>query len=101
MLRVLLVATMLIPQLAFADTSSGTVNASVTITNIPQPIVRLNGSRFTQGAASITVSRAGFNDIQSLGQAGPNYYFSGVRNGRLYEIAVAQANGRIMSVTVV
>lgn len=101
MLRILSVITMLIPQLALADTISGNVNASVTITRLPQPIMRFSGSRFTQGAASISVTNAGFNNITPLGLSGASYYFSAVRQGRLYEIAVAAENGRIMSVKVV
>ena len=101
MLRILSVAIMLLPQLAFADTISNKLNVSVTITRLPQPIIRFSGSRFTQGAASISVTRAGFRDIQPLGLSGVNYYFSGVREGRLYEIAVAAKNGRIMRVTAV
>ena len=101
MLRVLSVAILLFPQLAFADSISGKVNVSVTITRLPQSIARFSGSRFTQGAASISVTRAGFRNIQPLGLSGVNYYFSAVRQGRLYEIAVASENGRILSVKVV
>ena len=101
MLRILSVVVVLIPQLAFADTISGQVNASVTITRISQPIVRFSGSRFTQGAASLSVTQSGFRDVQSLGMSGVTYYFSGVRQGRLYEIAVAAENGHILSVRVV
>ena len=89
------------PIAAQAASTSGSVDVSVTITNLPQPAVRFYGSRFTQGAAQISVSQAGFRDIQALGQSGRNYYFSGVRQGRLYEIAVAVANGRIISVVAV
>ncbi len=101
MLRILSVAILFLPQLAFADTTSGGVQASVTITRLPQPIVRFSGSRFTQGAASISVTNAGFNNITPLGLSGVSYYFSAVRQGRLYEIAVAVENGRILSVKVV
>ncbi len=101
MLRILSIAIMLLPQLAYADTSTGSINASVTITRIPQPVARFSGSRFTQGAASISVTNAGFNDITPLGLSGASYYFSAVRQGRLYEIAVAAENGRILSVKVV
>ncbi len=101
MLRILSIAMLLIPQLAFADTISSTVNVSVTITRLPQPMARFSGSRFTQGAASISVTRAGFRNIKPLGLSGVNYYFSAVREGRLYEIAVAAENGRILSVKVV
>ncbi len=101
MLRILSVAIMLFPCFAFAETITSNVNVAVTITTIPQAPVRFYGSRFTQGAASISVSRAGFSNIQSLGQAGSNYYFSGVRQGRLYEVAVSISGGRIMRVTAV
>ena len=101
MLRILSIAIMLLPQLAYADTSTGSINASVTITRITQPVARFSGSRFTQGAASISVTNAGFNNITPLGLSGLNYYFSAVRQGRLYEIAVAAENGRILSVKVV
>ena len=101
MLRILAVAIMLLPQWALADTFSSTINVSVTITRIQQPLARFSGSRFTQGAASISVTRAGFRNIRPLGLSGVNYYFSAVREGRLYEIAVAANNGRILSVKVV
>ncbi len=101
MLRVLSVAILLFPQLAFADTISGKVNVSLTITRLPQSLARFSGSRFTQGAASISVTRAGFRNIQPLGLSGANYYFSAVRAGLRYEIAVAAENGRILSVKVV
>ena len=101
MLRILSVVILLFPQLATADTISTKLNVSVTITRLPQPMSRFSGSRFTQGAASISVTRAGFRNIQPLGLSGVNYYFSAVREGRLYEIAVASENGRILSVKVV
>jgi hypothetical protein len=101
MLRLLLVVIMLFPHLAFADTISANISVSVTITRVPQPVGNFSGRRFTQGAASISVSRAGFHNIQPLGLSGVNYYFSAVRAGRLYEIAVAAQNGRILSVKVV
>jgi hypothetical protein len=100
-LRILLLTSLLISEPAFAASTSGKVNVAVTITRIPQAPVRFYGSRFTQGAASISVSRAGFSNIQPLGQAGTIYYFSGVRRGRLYEVAVSVSNGRIMQVTAV
>ena len=98
-MRIFLTLLLLIPSLAYADTSTADVNVSVTIVSIPQPLQEFYGSRFTQGAATISVSRAGFSKIQPLGRAGRNYYFYGVRQGRLFEIAVAVANGRIMQVT--
>ena len=101
MLRILLIASVLVPISAQAASTSGGLDVSVTITNLPQPIVRFDGSRFTQGAAAISVDRAGFRNVQALGQSGRNYYFSGVRQGRLYEIAVAVSNGRIVSVVAV
>jgi hypothetical protein len=100
-LRNLLLASLFISGSAYAASTSSNVNVAVTITNIPQAPVRFYGSRFTQGAASISVSRAGFSNIQSLGQAGRNYYFSAVRQGRLYEVAVSVSNGRIIRVTAV
>ncbi len=101
MLRIFVLASLLISGPAFADETSANVNVAVTITNLPQPPIRFYGSRFTQGAASISVSRAGFSKIQSLGQAGRNYYFSAVRQGRLYEVAVSVSNGRIMRISAV
>jgi hypothetical protein len=101
LLRILVLASLLISGPALADETSANVNVAVTITNIPQAPVRFYGSRFTQGAASISVSRAGFSNIQALGRAGRNYYFSGVRQGRLYEVAVSVSNGRIIRVTAV
>ena len=101
MFRLLSVAIMLLPQLALADTISTRLNVSVTITRLPQPMAQFSGSRFTQGAASISVTRAGFRNIQPLGLSGVNYYFSAVRAGLRYEIAVAAENGRILSVKVV
>jgi hypothetical protein len=101
LLRILVLASLLISGPAFAEETSANVNVAVTITNIPQAPVRFYGSRFTQGAASISVSRAGFSNIQSLGQAGRNYYFAAVRHGRLYEVAVSIKGGRIMRVTAV
>jgi hypothetical protein len=85
----------------YAASSSSNLNVDVTITNIPQAPVRFYGSRFTQGAASISVSRAGFSNIQSLGQEGANSYFSGVRQGKLYEVTVSISGGRIIRVTAV
>ncbi len=101
MLRILLLFVLLVPQLALADTSSSGVHVAVTIIRQALPQQRLSTSTYTQGAAEITVIRAGFRNIQPLGKAGVNYYFSGVRQGRLYEIAVAVSSGRIMRVTAV
>lgn len=101
MLRILVLALLLLPTGVQAASNLGSMDVAVTITRLPQAPVRFSGSRFTQGAATISVSNAGFRDVQPLGQAGANYYFSGVRQGRLYEIAVAVANGRIIRVTAV
>jgi hypothetical protein len=101
MLRMLSVAIILSPCFAFANSTSSNVNVTVNITKIPQAPVRFYGSRFTLGAASISVSRAGFSKVQPLGRSGRNYYFSAVRQGRLYEVAVSISGGRIMRVTAV
>ena len=101
MLRILSVAIILFPHFANAETISSKVNVAVTITRLAQPPVRFSGSHFTQSAASISVTRAGFINISPLGLSGESYYFSAVRQGRLYEIAVAAENGRILSVKVV
>lgn len=101
MLRILTIIALLFPISAQAESASGSLNVAVTITRLPQAPIRVSGSRFTQGAASISVSNAGFRDIQPLGQAGANYYFSGVRQGRLYEIAVGVADGRLIRATAI
>ncbi|MDE2444942.1 MAG: hypothetical protein KGO94_02110 [Alphaproteobacteria bacterium] len=98
MLRNLLLVLVFLPTLACAETSSSGVSVSLTITNIPQPAFSISGRHFTAGAAEITVQRAGFRNIQSLGQAGQNYFFAGQRQGRLYEVAVSITGGRITRV---
>jgi hypothetical protein len=101
LLRILVFILFLVSGPVLADTVSGKVNVAVTITKIPRAPVRFDGSRFTQSAASISVRRAGFSNIVSLGQSGRNYYFSAIRQGRLYGVAVSVSNGRIIRVTAV
>jgi hypothetical protein len=99
LLRNLILVFAFLPNFACAETVKGGLSVSLTITTIPQPATTIAGRQFTSGAAEISVARAGFRNIQALGQAGQNYYFAGVRQGRLYEIAVSVVGGRIMRVT--
>lgn len=56
------------------------------------------GFRYTWGAAAISVSRAGYQNVRRVEASGDVYWFTGERGGSKFLVAVTIATGRIAAV---
>ena len=98
MLRVLFILVCLVPHLAFAGQASGSLTVSLTIGGSGVAAAKSTRS-YTAGAAAISVSQAGFSNVVALDKAGNVYWFSALRLGAAYKIAVSALSGQIVQVS--
>ena len=85
---------------ATAGQASAGFTAGITIgdagTRATQTIVR--AKRYTWGAASISVSRAGFDEPQRMEKSGALYWFKARRGAAAFRIAVSVSSGQVVKV---
>jgi hypothetical protein len=86
---------------AGAGQSSGTLTAGVIITGKARarPGVPAQARlRYTWNAAAISVTRAGYGDVQRLSATGELYWFEARREGRRFRVAVSVRTGEIIRI---